>query len=98
MPRYPSGLEVVAELYLAGEHTSVRHMWFDAVKGDDVLLLHHVERAKVKGTPGSSAISLKVASTSSSQCITTSMQPKHSTPIFLLSPMIKYVSSGPGKV
>ena len=48
MPRYPGDLDVVAELFLEEEHTPIEQIGPGVVKGDNVLLLDHVERAKVK--------------------------------------------------
>ena len=51
LPRNPGGLDAVAERFLAEEDTPIDHMPDLAFKGDNVLLLDHGQREKVKGCP-----------------------------------------------
>ena len=51
MSHYPSGFDVVTELFLVKEHTSIEHMSPGVVKGDNVVLLDHVKRSYVERYP-----------------------------------------------
>ena len=51
MSRYPGGFDVVAELFLAEEHTPIERMSPGVIKGDNVVLLDHVKRAHVERYP-----------------------------------------------
>ena len=51
MSRYPGGFDVVAELFLAEEHTPIEHMSPRVIKGDNVVLLDNVKRAYVERYP-----------------------------------------------
>ena len=96
MPHYSRSINVVPERFLTEKYTSIKHVSACAVKREYVLLLMILKEHRSKGTPGTNATFGKVLSTSSAQCITTSMCPNYSTAIFLPSPMMKKISSGLG--
>ena len=95
MPRYRGGLDVITELLLAEEHTPIEHMSPGIVKGDDVVRFDHAKRVKFERYPRYKR-HVSQGHFQIFMCITTSIQPKNTTSIFLPSPIMKKFSSGPG--